>query len=74
MLYDICSFYGYKYLGTSNIFNTWTYNMRFSSTQYLLRILYLLTQIQMVIVYHSPVLNAGFQDFWCTNFTKQIKC
>jgi hypothetical protein len=44
-----------------------TYNTCFSTTQYSLRIFYLPTQIQMVIVSEKPVLNTGITKFLCPN-------
>ena len=57
-----------------------TFNICFSTTQYLIKILYLPTIIKFVIVYQKVIFNAGFKDFWCTNinnnyvlFQKRLK-
>ena len=43
------------------------------TTQNLIRILYLPTQIKMVIVYWNPDFKRGVQDFLCINWNNHLK-
>ena len=59
----------YMYTFTSEILNPCMQHL-YLITQYPFRILYLFTHIQM----EKPVLNASFQDFWCTNINNHLIC